>query len=62
VQGVLQEVSLVSAGAIKTTHCQVRELKNCGTLEHDCKSFRFRSDNTGASFSRALKRLAEQYE
>jgi HK97 family phage prohead protease len=57
-QGTLTEISLVPAGAIKTTHAQVSEMKNCGTLAED--GLRFKSDNSFMELRRSLKRLEEQ--
>jgi HK97 family phage prohead protease len=55
VQGVLEEISLVPAGRVKTTHAQISELKNCDTLEKDC--LRFRSDNDFVALRRAFQKL-----
>jgi hypothetical protein len=55
--GTLTEISLVPSGAIKTTHTQVSELKNCRSLTED--SLRFKSDNSFTQLRRALKRLEE---
>lgn len=56
-QGDLTHIALVPAGAIKTTHAKVSRLADCGTIEHDCKSFRFASDNAATELQRALRRL-----
>jgi HK97 family phage prohead protease len=55
--GTLTHIALVPSGAIPTTHCQVSELKNCGTLADDCKSHRFESDNAFTELRRAMRRL-----
>jgi HK97 family phage prohead protease len=60
VAGTLTELSIVPKGAVPSTHCQVSRLADIGTLEHDSKSLRFKSDNTAATFSRALKRLESE--
>jgi HK97 family phage prohead protease len=57
-QARLEEVSLVPAGAVKATHAQVNDIENCRSLEHDCKSMKFRCDNSYASLHRALRRAA----
>jgi HK97 family phage prohead protease len=59
-QGTLTHIALVPAGAIKTTHCQVSELKNCGTLAEDCKSSRFKSENDFVAIRRAMQKLESQ--
>jgi hypothetical protein len=57
-QGTLTHIALVPAGAIKTTHCQVRELKDLKSLAED--SLRVKSDNSFTQLRRALKRMEEQ--
>jgi HK97 family phage prohead protease len=59
-QGTLTEISLVPAGAIKTTHAQVSKLKDCRSLAEDCKSLKFRADNSYVELQRALSRLETQ--
>jgi HK97 family phage prohead protease len=58
--GTLTEVSLLPTGACPTTHCQVSRLADCGTLEHDCKSFRFKSDNDFVALRRAFQKLESE--
>jgi HK97 family phage prohead protease len=58
--GTLTELSILPTGACPTTHCQISRLADCGTLEHDCKSFRMKSDNSFMELRRSLKRLEEQ--
>jgi HK97 family phage prohead protease len=57
-QARLEEVSIVPAGAVKATHAQISDIENCESLERDCKSLRFRSDNAYAELQRALRRVA----
>jgi HK97 family phage prohead protease len=57
-QARLEEVSLVPAGAVKATHAQVNDIENCDSLEQDCKSMKFRYDNSFAVLQRALGRVA----
>jgi HK97 family phage prohead protease len=59
-QGTLTEISLVPAAAIKTTHAQVSELKNCRSLREDVESKKFASDNTFTELQRAMRRLQTQ--
>lgn len=61
-QGILTHIAVVPSGAIPSTHCQVNELKNCGTLADDCQSYRFKSDNAFTELSRALNRLEHSDE
>ena len=60
VQGILREVSLLPAGACASTHCQVSRLADCGTLAHDSKSLRFRSDNDFVALRRAFQKLESE--
>jgi len=58
VQGVLEEISLVPAGRVKTTHAQISELRTCDTLERDC--LKFRSDNAFTELRRKLQKLESE--
>jgi HK97 family phage prohead protease len=57
-QARLEEISLVPSGAVKATHAQISDVDNCRSLEHDCKSMKFRCDNSYAELQRALRRAA----
>jgi HK97 family phage prohead protease len=56
-RGTLKEVSILPSGAVPSTHCEVKRLSDCGTLEKDCKSFRMKSDNDFVAIRRALQKL-----
>jgi HK97 family phage prohead protease len=56
-QARLQEISLVQAGCVTTTHAQISDIDTCGSLALDCKSMKFRVDNSYAELQRKLRNL-----
>jgi HK97 family phage prohead protease len=57
-QARLEEISLVFSGAMSDspTHAMVNDIEKCGSLADDCKSMKFRSDNSFAELQRKLRR------